>query len=135
MSSAQYCLRCKSAELEVLPLSNERITFFQCPECQRQFAQTPGKGLAERWLGPISLVLYGTIFSECPQDRAESIAAYFRQHETPERCEWIVSEIRQELAHPTQQVRDILDQPQSEADLREFLQRVADLLEQGRNPP
>jgi len=128
--SEPFCLRCKSVELEVLPLSGDRITFYGCPKCGRHFAQKPGRSLTERWLGPLSVVLYDRIFSKRPQDDAERIAANLRKTRTSQQIAWIISEIQEELAHPTQQVRDILDQPQAEADLREFLTMVADNLDQ-----
>ncbi len=49
---------------------------------------------------------------------------------SPDLLRLIANEIRSELAHPTQQVRDILDLPASEEDLRDFLRMVADILEE-----
>jgi hypothetical protein len=121
------CLRCQSTELKILP-SPEGITFYQCPSCRRQFAQKPGKSLTERWLGPLSLVLYPVIFSEQPQDDALRVATMLRSQQTADRLAIIVSEIRSEIAHPTQNVRDILDLGASEKDLREYLSRVAEIL-------
>jgi hypothetical protein len=121
------CLRCQLTELKILP-SPEGITFYQCPSCGRQFAQKPGKSLIERWLGPLSLVLHPVIFSEQPQDDALRVATMLRSQQTADRRAIIVSEIRSEIAHPTQNVRDILDLGASEKDLREFLSGVAEIL-------
>lgn len=121
MPSENFCLRCQSLELEVLPVSSKEITFYRCPQCGREFAQQPGLSLTERWRGALSLVLYGTIFSRHPQDDAQRIADRFRRESTPQQIEWIVREIREELVHPTQRVQHIHDQPQSEEDLRELL--------------
>lgn len=124
----QFCLRCKKVVLEVLPASDEKITFYRCPKCGREFAQVPGKSLTERWLGALSLVLYGVIFSPRPQDEARRIADMFRDERSVEVLAWIVGEIRFEIAHPTQKIQDIHGVSQSEEDLREFLTRVADIL-------
>jgi len=46
MSTAQpFCLRCKEIPLQKLPASNENITFYRCPTCNREYAQIPGKSL------------------------------------------------------------------------------------------
>lgn len=128
MTSAVSCLYCESVPLIVLPESGEQIAFFRCPQCHRQFAQRPGKSLTERWLGALSLVLYGVIFSTKPQSEADRITAMLCTQESKEKLAWIESEIRLELASPKQNVRDILDNLASEQDLREFLALVADKL-------
>jgi transposase-like protein len=130
MTSATFCLYCESAPLLVLSESDERITFFRCPQCHRQFAQSPGKSLTERWSGALSLVLYGVIFSPRPQAEAERIAEMLCAQKSQETIAWIESEIRLELASPKQNVRDILDNVASEQDLREFLALVANKLHQ-----
>lgn len=128
MTSKESCLYCKHALLEILPESNAKITFYRCPTCHRQFAQCPDRSLTERWRGPLSLVLYGTIFSQKPQGDAQRIATTFRNQQSRETLADIVTAIRREIAFPSQQVRDILDQSASEKDLRAFLTMVADLL-------
>jgi hypothetical protein len=113
--------------LEILS-SPKDITFYRCPACGRQFAQKAGKSLTERWLGPLSIVLYPVSSSEKPQDDALRVATMRRSQQTPNRLPIIVSEIRFEIAHPTQNVRDILDSYASEKDLREYLSRLAEIL-------
>ena len=124
--SANYCLRCETTPLIVLPESNDRITFYECPSCHRQFAQELGRGLCDRWLSPISLVLYGIIFQPEPQAEYQHIAQYFLDERPREEVARMAEEIEHELRKPTQQVRDILELPHDEEDLRQFLRLVVD---------
>lgn len=101
------------------------ISFYECPRCGRRYARSEGESLHERWVGPLSLVLYGVIFEQRPQDAAVHIAQALA--DDPRR-DVIVAEIRLELREPSQSVREILDLRASEADLREFLALVADEL-------
>lgn len=97
------------------------MSFWECPLCHRQYTQKAGGALTERWMGALSLVLYGVIFEMYPQRRAEFIATRLDHIDR----EWLISEIELELNNPSQTVRDILDLPASEDDLREFLSMVA----------
>jgi len=76
--------------------------------------------LTERCGGALSLVLYGVIITERPQERAAFIASRLDHLDR----DWLVSEIEDELRNPSQSVQDILDLPASEEDLREFLALV-----------
>jgi hypothetical protein len=122
------CLRCKTAELIALA-SPPGISFFECPECHRNFAQKAGSGLCFRWPQPIGLLLYPVIFEADPLPHCERVAGMFAKQESAERVERIVREIRLELDDPTQQVRDILECLASEEDLREYLRCVTGRLE------
>ena len=124
--STNYCLRCETTQLTVLPESNDQITFYVCPSCHRHFAQKPGRGLCDRWLSPISLVLYGIQFEPKPQAHYQGVAQSLLHHKSREKIAWMVEEIEHELRKPTQQVRDILDLSHSEEDLRQFLRLVVD---------
>jgi hypothetical protein len=80
----------------------------------------PDEPLAGRWPGPLGLVLYGVLVADRPH--LDSTA--------------IVSEIRIEVGYPSQQVRAIQpDVRADEADLRQFLARVADELDRGAQLP
>ena len=95
--------------------------------------------LVERWLGPLSLILYPVMFERNPQTEAERIAqelyascqpdrrSLFRSF-TREELQQLLSEVRLELHHPTQKVREILDLRGEEADLRQYLAQVAQRL-------
>jgi hypothetical protein len=122
-------LRCTDVALEPLD-SFAKISFWRCPQCARQYAQEPGRALVDRWRGPISLVLYGVIFEERPQEHADrQVEQFVGGSFTPEHLRSIVAEIRSELARPTQPVREILSLRASERDLREYLQLFADKLD------
>ena len=119
-----HCLRCKTTGLVALA-SPEGISFFDCPKCDRNYAQKPGGALCFRWQHPISMVLYPVIFEANPAERCERIADMVAKQESSERIKLIVEEITLELDDPTQQVRDILDCLASEENLRKYLSCVA----------
>jgi hypothetical protein len=88
--SEHYCLRCKTVLLiEVEPIS-PRITFFECPNCRRQYALRLGKPLTFRGRDPIGLALYGVIFDEAPAERAAALASSFVAHHSPEQLGLLV---------------------------------------------
>jgi hypothetical protein len=124
----QYCLRCKTVVLDILP-SPEEITFYECGQCRRQFAHSPGKSLCFRWLHPISLVLYPVIFSTSPTAEAPRVAAMLAEQRTPEEFDRFLREIHLELDEPTQQIRDIFDCRASEDQLRRYLSTVVEFME------
>ncbi len=121
MGEARQCLRCEGVKLEGAP----SIRFFRCPQCGRQYALKGNGALVDRWLSPISLVLYPILFSARPQDDGGRVVEMFLDRSARPH---IVSEIRAELARPTQRVRDILDLREgvTEQDVRDFLSAVAD---------
>ena len=104
------------------------LRFHECPQCGRAFTERPDGPLVERWLGPLSVALYGVIFDPRPQDpqRVRAVAGQLGHLDTAR----IAAEIRLELAHPTQPVADIVGPMRAgEDDLREFLRLLADELE------
>lgn len=128
------CPRCEAVEAE--STSGGKVEFVTCPRCGRHFRVTPDGRLVERWLGPLSLVLYPVIFEKRPQNEAERIASELYAASEPgrrsifrsfsrEELRQLLSEIRLELRFPTQNVREILDLRGDEADLREYLAAVA----------
>ena len=122
------CLRCPG---ELRPTGRAAaVAFLECPACGRRYAQEDGGPLTERWTGPLSLTLYGVIFTDRPQDpecvrrQAGSLGHLD--------VDALVREIRRELADPTQPVAAILPGMRAtEADLREYLRLLADELETG----
>lgn len=120
------CLRCDSPKLTVLPESNDQITFYQCPSCMRQYAQRAGRTLCDRWLSPLSIVLYGIQFEPNPQASAERVARSLLQQQEPAEITRMIFEIEAELQEPRQQVRDILDLPHAEEEVRAFLRQVVE---------
>ena len=127
--SEDVCLRCADTKLTTLP-SPEGITFFECPNCHRHYARTPGRTLTDRWQSPISLPLYATIFSANPPDDAPRVAADFVEQRSREELTAILAEIRDELSNPKQSVRHIHNQSQSEESLRIFLKQFVELVSQ-----
>ena len=127
MTEEQRCLRCDGQTLvSVESPKGQGITFFECPECKRHYALAKGRTLTDRWLSPITLPLYGTIFSSNPPEDAERVALSFLDQESPERLRTILAEIDDELSSPKQCLQHIFNQSQSEQSLRLFLRRFSD---------
>jgi hypothetical protein len=91
-------------------------------------AQEPGGALVERWLGPLSRALYGVMFDLHPQGRAAEQARRVMKGPA-EQIAALCDEIRRELEHPTQPVREIHDSLASEQELREYLRLLVDEIE------
>jgi hypothetical protein len=109
------CLRCNGVELVPSGPFVHEIEFFDCLACHRKYARKPGRPLTFRWLHPISLVLYEILFdSNRLQQRERSDGP---SSTPPEVLLRIVEEIELELTQPTQQVREILDNPQDIAQI------------------
>ncbi len=118
---APDCLRCDDVQLTRLSESTDDIGFLECPLCGRQYAKKPGEAVTYRWLHPVSLPLYSVLFDQDPLSRAADIAQLFIEQRPADDLLAMLKEIELELDHPTQQVRAILDNPQSEEVCREFL--------------
>jgi hypothetical protein len=137
-------LRCGAA-LSSIPDGKE-VKFFGCVECHRQYALKANGHLVDRWGSPISLVIYPIIYSRHPQDDVERVVEMFSKRFVPrtedqgileeesveehqQKISSIVSEIRAELAKPTQPVREILElafpEVVGEEDVRAFLRGVS----------
>lgn len=134
--AAPFCLRCPGVSLCLLG-GSQSIEFFECPSCHRQYARKESGSLTYRWLHPISLVLYGVLFSENPAAAVPWIADRLADSFSSAKLEAMIDEIERELTQPTQQVRDILDNPQPEEVCRQFLADVANLLRErlAKAPP
>jgi hypothetical protein len=125
-ASSRKCLRCKG-DLHVTDRSGD-LVFLACERCGRRFTEESGT-LTERWLGPLTLALYGIQFDPHPQARAADTADGL-QHLDTAAIAAIAAEIRLELSEPSQSIRDLLGgMAASEQDLREFLGLLADELE------
>jgi hypothetical protein len=116
------CLRCTGVELVPSGPFQPEIEFFDCPVCQRRYARQPGRSLTFRWLHPISLLLYPILFDVYLVGRARAMLQAAQQPPSqPEAARRMIEEIELELTQPTLQVRDILDNPQTEEQCRQFL--------------
>lgn len=118
------CLRCECSELEVTDPMRDGIEFFQCPACDRQYARRLHGSLTFRWLHPISLPLYCVLSDRNCLEMAPQVATQLSQGRSAEQIEVLVKEIELELEEPTQRVREILENPQTEEDCRDFLQNL-----------
>jgi len=114
------CLRCEAVELTLLS-SLPDIEFLECPNCYRHYAREPGGSLTFRWLHPVSLPLYAVLFVTDPLERTGAVADQFVAERSAEEMNRIADEIQLELEHPTQNIREILDNPQTEDQCRAFL--------------
>jgi hypothetical protein len=128
--SEQNCLRCKTVRLSKLPESNDESAFFECPNCGRRFSRIKDGNLVERWLSPISLLLYFIIFSRKPVQEVDRVVAHLLAVEQwpREKLDEIIKEVTLELEEPTQQVREILDLKASEEDVRAYLRVMVERL-------
>ena len=125
----EYCLRCKSVKLEILPDSTDQITSYSCPKCQRHYSKKLGQSLQDRWLSPLSITLYPIIFNPNPQDRVKDIADLLKRDFSQEKIMILINEISDELINPKQKLKDILDLKASEPDIREYLTLLSKELE------
>ena len=118
---ALNCLRCNTVVLNVLSDSSKGISFYECPSCLRNYAQKKAGSLTYRWGHPLSLALYFVLFELEPLRRVQQVAGQLIQGKTRVEIDAMVHEIKLELAHPTQQVREILDNTATEKACRAFL--------------
>ena len=126
-SPGEKCLRCNDQSLRLLSDSTAEITFYECPQCGRHYTKKPGEELHDRWLSPISVVLYLVIFHRDPREHIDPIANLLIKERDRNELSTIVHEIDQELKEPTQRVSQILDlvHAPSEEIVREFLHGVS----------
>ena len=125
--SEEKCLRCDDAVLRLLPESSREIEFYICPKCGWNFAKEPGQQVHDRWLSPISLVLYLVTSDKDPREHIDQIADLFIEQRDHDELGTLVHEIDRELKEPTQRVTEILpfDHSPSEEIVREFLRGVS----------
>jgi hypothetical protein len=122
------CLRCVNVRLQRSADSGKDITFFECPSCHRRYAKAKSGSLTFRWLNPITLPLYSVLFSKDAMADAPRVADSMLRQNSPDELAVMIKEIELELEHPTQQLREILDNPQSEEACRQFLAAVVRIL-------
>jgi len=83
-----------------------------------------GGALTYRWGHPISLALYGVMFSTRPLDSVQAVFDMLARRK-PAQVAALIAEIEQELEHPTQQVSEIIGAVASDSECREFLALLA----------
>ncbi|CAN5391797.1 hypothetical protein BH10PSE17_BH10PSE17_09460 [soil metagenome] len=134
--TAPTCLRCLSPSLDRLSDSDERITFYRCPTCGRDYAQGSQGVLTFRWRHPISLVLYA-FDSNAALDpgSVKRTAAALAHDRTALEIHAFCQEIELELQQPTQPVSAILETDATEATCRTFLNSVVDQMRRSSTDP
>jgi hypothetical protein len=123
--AAPLCLRCRNIRTRYLEGWSQNITFFECPSCHRQYARDKSGTLTFRWPHPISLALNCVLFSENPIAEAPRVAKLLASKPSSLAVDAMAGEIELELEQPTQDVRNIVNNPQSEEVCRQFLADVA----------
>lgn len=123
------CYRCNSKLKDVTPKDIENIHFFEYLECHSRYAQKPGQQLHDRWLMPLTLILYEVIFSENPPDHAKELLNEKGRFDVKKK-DILISHIRGELDTPNQKISEIFDFVcNDETKLREYLRLVMEGLE------
>ena len=109
------CYRCH----EVLEPdgSSKGLSFWKCQPCNWGFTRHEDGELTERWMGPLSLVLYGVMFDEEPVKSVDRVEAHLITDQ-------LLDEISAELANPRQKVSRILTSRATEDATREFLRAL-----------
>jgi hypothetical protein len=125
------CPRCQTVTLDIVAASSE-ISVYRCLRSERQYARTPGTGVVDRWLSPVSLALYGVIYEPDAIIHAPRIATELARTRDRAMIDVLAGEMQRELDEPTQWVAAILDMatPKTEEHLREFLRLVVEHLRQ-----
>jgi hypothetical protein len=121
--SVEHCFRCMG-KLQLMDEDvKSSVSFYQCTNCQSHYTLTANKKLHDRWLMPITLVLYGVIFDNNPALRAVTVAQEF-YHRDDIDLEKMITDIEQELEAPRQNLVDIFEfSYPNEAKLRVFLRQ------------
>ena len=135
MSQSQIlpaCPRCRSVELSLLPQGSEDVSFFECSSCGRQYQLRDRTLLTERWMGPLSLLLYPIALASQPLDDVERVVHHLVVAEgwPTKKLEWALDEAELELRSPSQQVSKILDlfSEATEEEVRTYLRELTALL-------
>ena len=122
------CPRCPETELTLAPQRSEDVSFLECPSCRRQYQLRSKTLLTERWMGPLSLLLYPIALSSDPLGDVERAVRHLVDVEgwPKSKLQWALSEAELELQSPSQKVSKILDlfADPTEDEVREYLQRL-----------
>lgn len=145
-SPPERCLRCPSTEL-LLEQQHESVAFYCCPRCSWPYAKAAGKTLTDRWMTPLSILLYPAMrmriprdgeapgppdmLSSDPQSAARYAAAGIRSY-TEDEIRIFIDAIHDELSRPKQQLLHMHDFHfnTTEEHLREYLRALGSLLEE-----
>jgi len=128
LDAMEKCIRCTRV-LAKAPNQSAEVEFYVCEQCQSHYAKKPGQALHDRWLMPLSVVLYPVLFDKEPCSKAASVAKSILQSGAIDIAR-VKEHILDEIKVPKQKVSQILDfaHPDEEA-LRKYLIEVHRYLE------
>ena len=117
--NSEICIRCGNF------LDKQSSEFYRCVNCKRDYTKTRNNIIVDKWLSPISLVLYGIIFetSKIPDQTINFQIAQLEKF-SKEEISIIINDIQEELDNPKQNVVEILDLNCGEENVRDYLQRL-----------
>jgi hypothetical protein len=121
----EYCFRCTN-ELITTNVFDD-ITFYECQQCERNYAKATGRSLTDRWGSPISIPLYSIIFTTeiVEEEEVKELALTFQENYSKKRIAIIIDDIDEEIKHPKQKIVDMLDLKGTEEIARDFLKRLS----------
>ncbi|WP_019668337.1 hypothetical protein [Eudoraea adriatica] len=123
IDTSEICFRCNKPLYLTEKL--EDISFYNCASCKRNYAKEPGKDLTDRWMSPLSIVLYDIIYNKerISDETIEIVADRINTYETKQ-IEAIIDDINEELVNPKQKLIAILDLHGTEENARDYLKRL-----------
>lgn len=129
-SITETCFRCGSTLDDNTPSPDTgKINFYFCKNCRSAYAKGPGEKLHDRWLMPLSVVLYPVIFADDPCAHAARVARLFIERKGCDIAR-LKQHILDEIQNPKQQVSQILNFVfPDEQLLRKYLIEVVENLE------
>lgn len=102
-------------------------------DCGAGYAKKPGQDLHDRWLMPLSVVLYAVIFEREPYLKAKSVAKYLLDQKNTDLLK-LKEHILEEIKTPKQKVSQIHDFAYpDEVELRKYLVAVYEHLNASKN--
>ncbi len=108
----------------------EGIEFYVCKHCHSQYAKKPGQVLHDRWLMPLSLVLYPVVLEKEPEEFAAHAAKEISANKNLD-IDILKEHIWDEVNHPKQKVSQILNFTYpDEKKLRAYLKKVYNALDE-----
>ncbi|GAA6183039.1 hypothetical protein NBRC116595_02870 [Aliiglaciecola sp. NS0011-25] len=115
---------------EITPANVTDIQFFCCLSCGCEYTLKTGGELHDRWLMPLTIVLYNVIYAQDPLAKID-VTMDQLQTKKPEFINALAKHIEDELDAPKQKLCDIHDfvYP-NEQKLRDFLREVLHRLAQ-----
>ncbi len=132
--SLPCCPRCQSIELSLQPGRAEDVSALECSSCGRRYQLRDRTLLTERWMGPLSLLLYPIALASEPLEDIDRVVRHLVDAEgwPSDTLQRSIDEAALELRSPSQQVSKILDlfSEASEDDVRTYLRQVSDRLQE-----